>query len=596
MNFLWFSPFAGLWPSFRMEHRLAQQLALNGSSVTMIHCDGIFSRYCPVMAAEGLSTSTSLGARKATCSNCRGNTSLVSNSAAYQTLKIESYISPTDLSEIDVIVQSVSQTNWMDFEVEGIPIGKYSSYISLLQHKLPNVADSEVAWGEYQAELFNSLVTYRAVSRILTDVNPTHAVVYNPLYPANRVFSILSERSGSKLIGLSAGAYVPSRYETVAIYPHVSSGQTLTESSTIASALRSELTPLEIKLVSRYLQSLINATDPWTYSVGLSNLEHADTKKKLNISGESAIAIVLLSSPDETRASVMVDAEHARKGNLGQPNISQFISMVRAAATELPEVHFVVRVHPRLYPNKRESVVSPDVAGILHELGNLPDNCSINTPEDNVSLYELIAISDVAINQSSSAGLEFLSLGVPVINCDPEIQGIYPPEFGMRVSMGNYRDLAKALEIVIGKGPDIRYSIQAFRWYGITLLRALLPLSNIFSEQSGMSLISESSPPNSIVSSRTTSIRRLIPESIRERVARLLDRNKRKNSLPDLLGDGAWFPEFLERIACLSPGPVWEPLLVQRGNSDGRDEVEHILGSVNELRRRIGAPTLFIDN
>jgi hypothetical protein len=544
------------------------------------------------MAANRLTTSSSRMERGATCKNCRSNAMTVVAPTDYQTVFLEDYLSSQDVSEFELMLEGVTKSNWSTFEIEGIPIGRYSAYISLLQHKLLDVTQSESSWSEYKAELFNSLVTFRAVSRILSDVNPSHSVVYNPLYPANRIFSVLSENHGSKLIGISAGAYVPSRYESVALYPHVSSSQTLTESQVIAEELKDELTVREIQLVSLYLRSLITASDPWIYSSRMSSRDDSVTRQKLGILEGTPIATVLLSSPDETRASVVVGAEHARRGNKSQPDISAFVEMVKTAASMRPEIHFIFRVHPRMFPNKRESVVSSDVVQILKELEDLPVNCTVNTPNQEVSLYELIAISDMALNQSSSAGLEFLSLGVPVINCDPETQGIYPPEFGLQVSMGDHQALVAALDQAIHIGSSLDFSIQAFRWYGVTLLRALLPLSDTYEKIQENFALETNAFDSELNKPKTAILLRLVPERIREKGAKWIDRWERRREVPDPTEDHEWFPEFLERILSMSEGPIWEPLLVRRGQQTNGVETDEIRREVNEIRRHIGATYL----
>ena len=60
---------------------------------------------------------------------------------------------------------------------------------------------------------------------------------------------------------------------------------------------------------------------------------------------------------------------------------------------------------------------------------NCLKNIWINTPDQKISLHDIIQITDLALNQTSTTGLECLYNGVPVLGTDPQVLFAYPPEF-----------------------------------------------------------------------------------------------------------------------------------------------------------------------
>ena len=63
-----------------------------------------------------------------------------------------------------------------------------------------------------------------------------------------------------------------------------------------------------------------------------------------------------------------------------------------------PDLFLIIRVHPREFPNKRESVTSEQAIALSKFFEHLPKNVAINWPSDSISLHDLIRITDVGLN------------------------------------------------------------------------------------------------------------------------------------------------------------------------------------------------------
>ena len=592
-RYLWFAANAGLWPSFRMEHRLADALARAGRPVTMIRCDGVLDSYCPVMSADRLRVDSSASEKAEACRECTANSEHARAVGAYDTVRLEDAVTGDVTAAADRIAAAVTHDNWLDLEWDGLPIGRWAAYTSMLQHKLPDVTSSGEVWLEYVSDVRNTLLVAGAMPALLEATRPTHAVVYNGLYPTHRVFAAYAQRAGARFVGLHAGGFIPARYETVGIYQHVSASQTVVDSPTIRAALDIPCTPAEVAAVGEQLRELTAGNDPWVYSAAPRREAPDDLRARLGLRPTAPVVVALLSSPDETRASMLVGAEYHRAPERGYSDIAEFITAVRTLAESLPEVDVVLRLHPRLSPNKRESVLSPDLADILVALEGLPPNAHVNSPGHGVSLYDLIGIASAAVNQSSSAGLEFLALGLPVVSFDPVRQGAYPPEFGPCVERADPEGLAAAVSRAVTDGRNPAYSVRAFRWYATVYCRALLHLAPLVvdaavrdgSEQA----YADPDPQVGMRGPLGGLVRRVVPETLRERAARRLARRGRLASLPDPHDDTAWRAEWLMRVDSIEGDDVvWTPPITVRGIPAPLDEEQDIHRTVADLVEQLG--------
>lgn len=586
-RFLWFAPNSGLWPSFRMEHRLANALAAAGRTVTMIRCGGVLSSYCPVMSAERLHVTSPVGAKKEVCRDCRANARAADRLAGYGAVRLEGYLTDEMQGEAVQLADAVTPHTWRDWEFQGMPLGRWASYTAMLHHKLPDVTASEAAWSEYVSDLRNAVMVALAMPSILQEFQPSHAVVYNPLYPTHRVFSELAVRHGAQLVGLHAGGFIPDRYETVGIYAHVSSSQTMADSQAIRRSLSIPSSPSEVGAVSRHVRELVAGNDPWVYSHAPSRMSAGAIRETLGVRQESPVVVALLSSPDETRATTMVDAEYLRDPVRGYSTAQEFIEAVKLLACERPDIDVVLRLHPRLVANKRESVDSPDLARLLDELSSLPPNAHINAPGDGVGLYDLIGVASAVINHTSSAGLEFLVLGVPVVVFDPVRHNIFPADFGPRVDRDEPERLPVAVDEALATGWSLENSRKAFRWYTAMFLRGMLLISDIASKPVAES--GDESPVPDLKASEGSAARRLIPVSVRAAVSRRLQRRQRLATLEGPSADVSWSTELLERIERLDGSvTVWDPVIRIRGDSDPESEILAIRQEVSDLFDLLG--------
>lgn len=581
---LWFSPNAGIWETSQLEHDLANGLAILGAQVTVIRCRGLFDSFCPTMKANGLTPYSSRSQKKSVCRDCRHSASTFQKVARYSTVWIDDYVTHEMQQEINHTMAAVTRDNWRTFGNYEIPINRYATYLAMLHHKVPDITATEESWREYVSDLKNSYFALAALPTIFGQVNPTHCFVYNPLYPTNRVFSELAlQRSDVQFVGVSAGGFIPDRYSTLAIYRSIQSSQTAVDSPNLLESMEVPLTSLEVELVARHLGHLVQGRDPWVYSTPPTLIPLEDIHKKIGTSGKKPVAVVLIGSPDETRSSELVGAEFERVPQDQVSSVPEFIEQSLIVARNSPDIDFIFRLHPRLAPNKRESLRSPDLNVIEDLLSNRESNVFINSPDDGIGLYDVARISTLGINHASSAGLEFLALGLPVVHYDPPRLNAYPPSLGIEVARMNPTKFATAISEALNSKPSERSVVDAWRWYAVSLVRALTHRQwTLDYEIMG--------PENNKAFMQW--FRNLIPVSIREWISRKLTNRSNTKRIQPIDESGSpeqWILECVERISNLDNSTIWDPMVFVRGDSLSPSQERHVIESaLDQIRKNIG--------
>lgn len=289
----------------------------------------------------------------------------------------------------------------------------------------------------------------------------------------------------------------------------------------------------------------------------------------------------------------MVGAEFERTTSQ-LSDVSEFVKQSLIAARALPHIDFVFRLHPRMLANKREKLDSPDLNEIYQILDEAPANAHINQSGDGIGLYDTARIASVGLNHASTSGLEFLLLGIPVIHYDPPRLNAYPPEFGFEVQRLDASELKETINEALSVGWSDSYSIQAYRWLATTLVRSLIHRNSLLLDQSKTESIHETHR----MQQGALQFRRMIPESIRERISRYQARKNRFREFRVQRESDSrihnWRVEARDRLVKMEDGVVWEPLIVQRGEPLTTDvEAKKIQSAVLNFIEQIGGLEIY---
>jgi hypothetical protein len=142
-----------------------------------------------------------------------------------------------------------------------------------------------------------------------------------------------------------------------------------------------------------------------------------------------------------------------------------------------PDLFLVVRVHPRDFPNKREGLVSDQGRELLGLFDRLPENVSINWPDEAISIYNLIFYADVVTTGWSITALEAGILGIPVVTYDRKLPS-YPET--LMFTGGSTAEYFENMRKAIDKGWTFEQSVNSYDWWSLSHNYGALLVSESF--------------------------------------------------------------------------------------------------------------------
>lgn len=447
-----------------------------GASVLAVRCDRMYVSHCVAMSAAGVTANAPLKVRQQVCNACVSRRELLSAKFPFPSVLLDDFVEPADLAAAAEARLAVSLENWTDFELDGVPIGRHAAYEFLLDNKVVGTDISAALWPFYLDKLDHAVTTYLAAKRFLECERPDRVLVYNRLYAVNHAFCEAAKILGIATYTLQGGGHIVRRAETMTMFRDTQSLADVFHTSAWRNYLAAPVGKAEVELVSEHFSGLLQANSAFAYSSAFEASHPSDLRRRFDVPLGSKVLLVPLSSEDEINAARLADVLPP-ESDIASLFKDQFewISFLFTFARNHPHLHFIIRLHPRMFPNKRENVLSPIVGALMELLNEAPGNVSLNLPSDNVSLYDLMQIVDVLLNFRSSAGAELAAFGIPVVVPLNRDFFTYPDELN-RVGATPDEYSAKIMEAI-----DIGWSLEqsriAFRWFGFLFSRVAVDLS-----------------------------------------------------------------------------------------------------------------------
>jgi len=525
MRALLFSPYADVWVHSLPEAEIAEALRENGWSIHRITCQRDFSKHCVAMAAKGIEFSADAKTKSEVCSSCVHRQSLLQKSFKFRDETIGSLLVTEQLSKITDIMEEISLSNWIGFELGGVPLGKMSFYDFSLTNKLNSVDIPKHLWEAYKSDLQNSIKTYFAVNNLMSEKKFDVLITYNGMYATNNVAGYVARQHGCSTWSLHAGQHLVDRFGTMYMYESTTLPVLAYETRDWKENRSLAVLSSAAEKVTNHLLELFKASNRFVYSSPLGEIDTEMLKKTLAVLPNRKVILATMSSADEIFGAKMAGV--LREGNdkpLFEDGFS-WISFLVEQMKSRQDLHLIIRVHPREFPNKRESTVSQNGENLRSLLSNLPDNVTVNWPEQQISLYGLAHIIDVVLNASSSAGIELSALGLPVVLHRVEHMLAYDPQMHMQVQN---RDLyMEVVDEALLKGWSEDNMRSAYRWWAFLFTQIAIDISDGFTYPSA-GYISASSDSKARLKNKILTLAVKYGPSIQER-SHLMRRKKLRN-------------------------------------------------------------------
>ncbi len=477
MRLLSFSPFNNVWVHAFPQALLAESAQRSGFDVDFVTCGGLLRDHCVAMEEANIDVSADDATRGRVCATCTVRGATLTTALGLRQRALSEFFSATDEDWVVEQVASVRPDTWQDFEVDGIQVGRYASYEFLLKYKINQFIIPNELFSAYQGQLANALRTLVVTPRLLTELQPDRAIAYNTLYSTNRVFMAVAERAGIPCFTMQGGNHPKYRGETMTVFRNDQETFRAPKSAAWQAWKVAPISGDAARVVVEAIENQFSAKSAFVYTNKHTATAPSAMRESLGIHGDAKVALVALSSRDELFAADVVGRFTVPiDGSFLFDNQSDWVAYLIDLAGRRPDLHLVIRAHPREFPNKRESVMSPNVERLKALLQSVPANVTIDWPTDRRSLYDVMQVVDVVLSGWSSVGGEASLFGMSVVTYKTGEVLAFPSELVHQV------DDITAYESTIDKALDAGWSIEharlAFRWYAFNYTRLALNLAD----------------------------------------------------------------------------------------------------------------------
>ena len=462
-----FFPTASIWNQAISSNQVLETFADIYGSAIAVQCDKILFGYCPSFSEAGLSHDSDSKSKQFVCRQCSFRSKALASSGRVRGVKLTDWIRHEDLETIKDLLSSTSGRNWFNLKVDGVPIGRYAAYEFYLKNKLAELEIPQRLLEEYKVQLRASLRVLFAWKRLLSDLKPSLVLVDNEFYSFNRVVAHLSREHNTRVLSLGHGTNFGRLGRTLNLNKHISSWVKSNRSPNW-STFKLENVPLRaVRQVNEHLTELRLGLSPWVYSSGSKRYRGSSVRDALGILPGKTVVVALTSSFDESLAAQIsgISADDIFNNDDFRPRNSQYAwlgDLIQWAGTK-EDIQLVIRIHPRMFPNKRDSVSSTFGQQLRSELRQELPNVLVNWPEANVPLGHLLLESTAVCNFSSTAGLEAMLLGLPVVVPSDSNLTAYPVELNYNHDLSDQSHLEK-LEAALGAAISVDRAIEVYRW------------------------------------------------------------------------------------------------------------------------------------
>jgi len=420
------------------------------------------------MSARGVGFDAPETEKSQICHSCINNSNYRSRDLGLIQHSLLNFDTAAELPQIPSLIRGINQDNWNSFEVGGVPVGKYAAYEFFLKHKLISNEIPEGLWQEYLTHFEYSLRTYFSATNYFETSKHSIDVVliYNWLYSVNRTFAEVAQKYGVAVYSIHAGSNIENMYRKLSL--HKSSNVPARQNISPAWKQISEK-PLkfsEIRNVQKHLSSLTKAESPWVYSLPKKGVSAKAIREYFKFSKDSKLILIGTSSEDEFFTSRMVgllDFELDLPPRVFSSQVEWIDWLIENFGNQ-KGYEFILRLHPREFANKRETVNSKNGINLVKYFSErLPENFALNTPEDKLSIYDLMGASDCLLTQNSSIALEFSAFGIPALGIDLNYVTGFPGEsvFVAR----NKKEYAELIRSDHDKAAIRKRKVATYRWF-----------------------------------------------------------------------------------------------------------------------------------
>ena len=427
-----------------------------GHEVVELSCSGFGVSSCPAVEYRYGKTIVSEKEKERICKQCRSMSHALKNGRNESVIQIDEFIESYEYSHCILRAKSLVAKPKVTLTPEELKLISYASYEILLRHKFENGVVPESHFQELENAVYVCMLAQIAIKRFLKhNYKFDRIIINNGLRGLNRTILNCLIEDGVKPIYINAGANIAHQLSQIMIFNSEESSLDWASSPGWQELKSSDAEIPRLQQIKDHFGSLFAAKSNFVYSVSSRRLSSDAINKKLSLSGDKTTFLATLASNDERMTAKSVGALEFLdiRTSLFDSQIEWIKFLIKEFQVR-PNLQLIIRVHPREFPNKRESVTSQHAIELLRELNDLPTNVHVNWPSDEISLYDLVQVIDIGLVATSTTGLQLATLGIPIGLHNTSLLTGYTTDIGTALdSTSKYRaflDSAEDLQWSVG--------------------------------------------------------------------------------------------------------------------------------------------------
>lgn len=465
MKAMFYSLHAAIWLHALPESRLASQLSQAGHELVYVSCGKSFSHYCTSMSAFNLALDEDVAKKNKICELCVNNANKITQAFECKHLKLHDYLDVETRSLVEHLLNSITAENYIDFHYENVPVGRLATYEPLLKYKKMSLEFQGDQWRDLKIHLNNALISLIGFIKIFKQENPDKVFFYSPQYGVNGVCAEYVIQQGKQAYFIEGSSSNAERYSALRVWEW-SQHKLVNPALQYWDQVKLDVSQEDVNRVSAHIAELFKGRSFAVFSAPKTG--NFSIRQKFDIPEHAKIMLASLSSFDEAYAAYIIRGFPERKVK-SQVFSDQFEWIERTISfmKTRPDDYLVIRVHPRDYPNKRDSNQSEQALIWERILKNLPDNVKLNSPDQNISLYDFLDDVHALVTGWSATGVEALLHGIPVITYDKYLPS-YPEDIHLTGEAEGeyYANIIKVLSL--DHSYDERHIVNAYRWLAVS--------------------------------------------------------------------------------------------------------------------------------
>lgn len=472
LRFVCFSPNDAVWRWTLPQAQFLEALQQRGDEIIYVYCDREYSSFCMSMASSGIRFSDSADAKKAVCDKCVQQSEMVRTQLNFTGRPLRSFLKAEDFVYADRLSREGLIEALYDHVESGVTVGRLALYETIIQTKSISTRLSPEAESFYRSNFRNTLISVRASKVMLDELKPDIGLSYHTAYAYNRAFQRVFEAGNVPVWFLNASfnvAELDTHLVVARSDPEFLFRKMLNDWPGFQDVTCTEE---DFASAADHLLALMGGGG-FGYSNSM-NQGKAGVLEKLGCPSGKKVVAALLSSYDELLAAELAGFEWTTHNEVFSSQV-EWVKWLFAFARSRPDIHLVVRVHPREFAINGKGGRSEHSYLLEAVFAHKPDNASINLPSDNIAIYDLLMEVDVALIAWSSAGMDAGMLGVPVVTYAGDVL-LFPRQLAYDA---NSRDeYERFVDRAIDAGWSLERSRAFFRWAVLMMVRSRIDMTN----------------------------------------------------------------------------------------------------------------------